>query len=214
MRILYDVANNHMGDVNLGKRIIKEVHEVTSRFPQFGHVMKFQYRDLPTFMHPSCNPEDKYVKRFRETNLSKQDRYALKEYAASLDFETACTPFDEQSVLDVVHDGYDILKVGSPSFTDWPLWDEILKLWNGPIIASCGGATTEEIDRVVGMCKYMDLTLMHCVSEYPTKEENLQLCQIDWLKSRYPKIPIGYSSHLTWPVDAQIVMDKGASVIE
>ena len=36
---------------------------------------------------------------------------------------------------------------------------------------------------------------MHCVGEYPTKNANLQLNQISLLRSRYPKIQIGYSAH-------------------
>lgn len=204
MLIVLEMANNHMGDVELGKRIIREHHEVTKKFPQFQYAVKFQYRDLDTFIHPSADPEHKYVKRFRETNLSDADRLALKEYAASRGFLTACTPFDEKSVEDVVRHGYDILKVGSPSFTDWPLWERILALWEGPIIASCGGATEEEIDKVVHISRYIgvdtfyphkrDLTLMHCVSEYPTKLENAQLAQYHWLADRY-KIPVGLSSH-------------------
>jgi len=40
-----------------------------------------------------------------------------------------------------------------------------------------------------------DLTFLHCVSEYPTKPENLQLNQIDWLRKKYPWVKVGFSSH-------------------
>jgi sialic acid synthase SpsE len=36
---------------------------------------------------------------------------------------------------------------------------------------------------------------MHCVAEYPTAPENLQLNQIDLLKARYPQVRVGYSTH-------------------
>ena len=195
MKIIFESANNAGGSVGIGKQMIDEFRKVADQFPQFTYIWKGQYRDLPTFIHPSADPKHKYVKRFRETNLSESDRIALKEHAERAGFLTACTPFDEKSVRDVVAHGYNILKVGSPSFSDWGLWYEINKFWHGPIIASCGGATEAEIDRVVEQNKGNDLTLMHCVSEYPTKIENLQLNQIEWLRGKYPNHKIGFSSH-------------------
>jgi len=211
---VYELANNHGGDVNLGIRIIDEFAKVAENFPQFDHCFKFQYRHIPAYIHPTADPNDKYVKRFRETDLSPTDRITLKNHAFKRGFMTACTPFDEKSVGDVVAHGYSILKVGSPSFTDWPLWLEILRYWQGPIIASTGGATEEEIDRVVDSCKGRDLTLMHCVSEYPAKNRNLQLEQIQWLKDKYPGIPVGYSCHFGGLNAVASATAAGASVIE
>lgn len=199
MLVILEMANNHGGDVQLGKRIIDEHYEVTKQFPQFRFAFKYQYRDLDTFIHPSSDPNHKYVKRFRETNLPEHQRFFLKDYAKTLGFLTACTPFDEKSVDMVVNHGYDILKIGSPSFTDYALWDKVFMWWRGPIIASCGGATEDDIDTIVQECNGIDLTLMHCVSEYPTKPENLQLNQIDWLKKRYPNVKVGLSSHQKYP---------------
>ena len=198
MLVIFECANNHGGSVDLGKRIIDKFSEVAKQFPQFRYAFKWQYRDLPSFIHPTADPNHKYVKRFRETNLSEKDRITLKEHAEKAGFLTACTPFDEKSVRDVVRHGYNIMKVGSPSFSDWGLWYEIKKFWHGPIIASCGGATEEDIDRVVEQNRGRDLTLMHCVSEYPTKRENLQLGQIKWIKDRYHHVKVGFSSHYLW----------------
>ena len=36
---------------------------------------------------------------------------------------------------------------------------------------------------------------MHCVGEYPTQKEKLQINQVSLLKRRYPNIPIGFSTH-------------------
>jgi sialic acid synthase SpsE len=36
---------------------------------------------------------------------------------------------------------------------------------------------------------------MHCISIYPTKDEDLELNQISILKKRYPHVTIGYSTH-------------------
>jgi len=61
-----------------------------------------------------------------------------------------------------------------------------------------------------------DLTIMHCVGEYPTETTNLQLNQIALLKERYPNVKIGYSTHED-PADPNIVpmaVALGARVFE
>jgi len=58
--------------------------------------------------------------------------------------------------------------------------------------------------------------LMHCIGEYPTPAANLQLDQIDFLKTRYPQHPIGFSTHEA-PDNTrfvQMALAKGATVFE
>ena len=59
------------------------------------------------------------------------------------------------------------------------------------------GVALEDIDKVVSFFEHRekDLTLLHCVAEYPTANDHLQLNQIDLLKERYRPLPIGYSTH-------------------
>jgi len=40
-----------------------------------------------------------------------------------------------------------------------------------------------------------EFALMHCVGEYPTKDENLNIDRIKKLKERYKEIEIGFSTH-------------------
>tara|TARA_Y100000034_G_C6834161_1_gene376797 strand:- start:140 stop:1234 length:1095 start_codon:yes stop_codon:yes gene_type:complete len=87
-----------------------------------------------------------------------------------------------------------------------------------PIIASTAGSTIEEIDNVVAFFtnRHKDLTIMHCVGEYPTETTNLQLNQIGMLVERYPDVNIGYSTHED-PNDPNIIplaIAKGAQVFE
>ena len=67
------MANNHMGDVSHGLKIISEFGLVCRKFPQFKFAFKLQYRDLDTFIHPAMRGRDdiKYIKRFSATRLSR-----------------------------------------------------------------------------------------------------------------------------------------------
>jgi N-acetylneuraminate synthase len=196
--IILDLANNHDGSLAHGKRILEEIHQIDIG-DDYNIAIKFQYRDLPNFVHQDyrLRRDIKYVNRFLSTRLSWEEYFELKNYAQELGFLVACTPFDEFSVSKVVEHNYDILKIASVSFTDWSLLEEIVKIWNGPIVASTAGASLGEIERVVSFLtnRNKSFALMHCVASYPTDNSDLILSRISTLKSKFPKVPIGYSTH-------------------
>ena len=194
---IFEMANNHMGSVEHGLKIIREFHAIRKNF-NFYFGFKFQYRHLETFIHPDYKSryDFKYVKRFNETRLSKEQFLVLKNDLKKLNFISICTPFDEMSVDLIEEQGIDIIKIASCSFTDWPLLERIV-CTDKPIIASTAGATLEDIDKVVSFFEHRnrDFALMHCVARYPTENNYLMLNQIKLLRQRYPEIHIGYSTH-------------------
>jgi sialic acid synthase SpsE/mannose-6-phosphate isomerase-like protein (cupin superfamily) len=194
---IFEMANNHMGDIEHGIRIINEMALVARKYP-FRCAIKFQYRDLDTFIHPEYKERKdlKYVKRFLETRISDEDRKRLRDEVRRLGLLAICTPFDEASVDTIEKHEYEVIKIGSCSFTDWPLLERIVQV-DRPIIASTAGASLDDIDKVVSFFEHRKkkFCIMHCVGEYPIKDENLQLNQIRLLKMRYPGVPVGYSTH-------------------
>jgi sialic acid synthase SpsE/quercetin dioxygenase-like cupin family protein len=216
--IIYEMANNHQGSIEHGKKIINELKKVSEGF-DFDFAVKFQYRNLDTFIHPDFKDrmDLKFVKRFSDTRLSDDEFLELKKECEKIGFKTICTPFDEDSVDKIVQHKYDYIKVASCSVRDWPLLEEIAKQ-TLPIISSSGGATMEDMDKLVSFFEHKnrDYALMHCVGIYPTKNEMLQLNRIDWFKQRYPGITIGFSTHET-PAEllpVSIAIAKGAMIFE
>jgi len=123
---VFDLANNHMGNVDHGLRVIREIRRATAGF-DFDFAFKFQYRHLDTFIHPAFKDrmDIKYVKRFSETRLSNDELRRMKDAVDELGFVSVCTPFDEKSVDLIEEHGFDIIKIASCSFTDWPLLERI-----------------------------------------------------------------------------------------
>jgi sialic acid synthase SpsE/mannose-6-phosphate isomerase-like protein (cupin superfamily) len=191
------MANNHMGDVEQGIRIVHELKAASDGFP-FGFCIKLQYRDIDSCIHPAYKGRHdlKYVKRFSETHLSWDKYRQIKDAIIEARFLSMCTPWDEISVAKIVEHGFDFMKVPSCYMTDWPLLEQIAK-YDLPIVVSTAGEALEEVDRVVSFFKHRNkaLTVMHCVGEYPAPDEHLHLGQIALLRKRYPEIPIGYSTH-------------------
>jgi len=217
---IFEMANNHMGSLSHGLRIINEFAFIKKEFGnEFNFAFKFQFRHLDTFIHPDFRERTdlKYIKRFSETRLSEDDFRILKKELAKFNFFSICTAFDEKSV-DLIEDmDFDVIKIASCSLTDWPLLERIV-VSDKPIIASTAGSDLNSIDNVVSFFQHRNkhLSLMHCVGEYPTTPENLQLNQIDLLQKRYAEINIGFSTHEDpYNLDSiKIVIAKGVRIYE
>ena len=215
---IFEMANNHTGSLEHGLRIVEEMRKASEDFP-FSFAVKLQYRDLDTFIHPEYrNRHDlKFVKRFSETRLSWDEYKRIKQAIDDSGFVSICTPCDEVSVGRVEDHDFDFIKVPSCYVTDWPLLERIAKS-DKPVIASTAGVSLDDIDRVVSFFQHRKkpFSLMHCVGEYPTRDENLGLGQIRLLKKRYSDIEVGYSTHESPDniESVKIAIGLGATIFE
>jgi N-acetylneuraminate synthase len=213
-----DLANNHQGSVAHGTRIIEECAAAVKK-NGVRAAIKFQFRDLPQFVHRDerAEPKNKHVPRFLSTRLEWSDFSELLRVIRRTGLLSMCTPFDEASVGKIMEMGFDIIKVASCSARDWPLLEKISG--SGlPIIASTGGLVQEEVDDLVSFLVHRgcDFALMHCVSIYPTPEEACNLANIAEFRERYPGRVIGWSTHEP-PQDTShvgLAMALGAEMFE
>lgn len=216
---IFEMANNHQGDVEHGKRIIREIREVCNSFEEFDFAFKFQYRNLDTFIHPDYKERTdiKNVKRFQDTKLSTSQFSELLKEVRSNGFLTICTPFDEISVNHIVEQGYDFIKIASCSFNDWPLLEKIAET-GMPVIASGAGCDMDTVSNVVRFFSNRNIgfSLMHCVAEYPTENAGLQMNQIDYYHTKFPGLRIGFSTHEdpNNMLPIKIAVAKGAEIFE
>lgn len=194
---IFDLANNHQGDLNHGLNIVKAIGQVVQETGIKG-ALKFQFRHLDTFIHPDYkNKKDiKHIPRFMSTGLTKDDYKVLTEEVCKQGMITMATPFDEESVKMIQDLGINLIKVASCSATDRPLLEKIVETGRNVVI-STAGLNINNLDRLVSFMEYNNVcfALMHCVAIYPTPDKKLNLNQIASLKERYPNVPIGFSTH-------------------
>ena len=70
--VIFEMANNHMGSLDLGLRIVDAFGAVADGYRDtFEFGFKLQYRDLDSFIHPDFRgrADIKHIKRFQETRL-------------------------------------------------------------------------------------------------------------------------------------------------
>jgi sialic acid synthase SpsE/quercetin dioxygenase-like cupin family protein len=216
---VFEIANNHQGDVDHGLRIIAEMGTIAGRHG-IRAAVKLQYRDLETFIHPDAagRTDVKHVQRFLDTRLAPREFRQLIAAARHAGLVTMVTPFDEASVELALEHEVDILKVASCSATDWPLL-EVVAVAGKPVICSTGGKTLGEIDKVVSFFSHRyvdDLALLHCVGLYPTPSERVQMRFMQRMQQRFRRVAVGYSGHEApdnlGPVAAAVAL--GARILE
>jgi sialic acid synthase SpsE len=213
-----EMANNHLGKVDRGLKIISEFSQV-ARFNNIRATIKLQLRDMDTFVHKDfvCRSDLRYVKKTLDTRLTDEDYATLVRAIRKAGFIATATPFDERSVDFCVELGIPIIKIASSDLNDWMLIEKIAKT-KKPVIVSTGGSSKKDLDDIVTFFanRGIPLAINHCVSLYPTEDSELELNQIDYLRSRYPNNTIGFSTHeyANWTNSMLMAYAKGARTFE
>ena len=213
-----ELANNHWGKVERGLKIIRDFGTVV-RYNNIKAAIKLQFRDVDTFIHPEFkgNQESRYIKKTEATKLSREEFGRLLEEVKQVGCIPMATPFDEASVDLCVFFNLPIIKIASSDMNDWPLLEKIAST-RKPVIVSTGGASEKDLDDVVRFFEKREIPLAinHCVSLYPSEDDELNLNQIDYLKNRFPSHVVGLSTHEyhDWHSSMLISYGKGARTWE
>jgi N-acetylneuraminate synthase len=213
-----EIANNHLGDVERGLKIISTYGQVV-RFNNVRAAIKLQLRDVGSFIHRDfrARTDIRYIKKTIDTQLSFEGISVLVKAIRQAGCISMATPFDEASVDLCVELGIPLLKLASSDANDWMLIEKIAKT-KKPVIVSTGGTSQKDIDDLVTFFdnRHIPLAINHCVSIYPAEDHELELNQVDYLRQRYPHHTIGYSTHEyhDWQCSMLMSYAKGARTWE
>jgi len=197
--VIFEMANNHMGDKSHAINIIQTYYDLTKPLRQkIDFAFKFQFRDLDTYIHPDFkNRNHKQVKRFVETRLTNTEWNKIFKFSKKK-FKLISTAFDEKSVTKITKLKFDYLKIASCSMNEWPLLEYISKhAKHKKIICSLGGANEDEIRNTLSFFsnRKINAKYLYCVAKYPTEPENLNLSYFLYLRKIYGNMISGFSSH-------------------
>ena len=107
-----------------------------------------------------------------------------------------CTAFDMLS-LDIIDPYVDLHKIASGDLTNSMLLQKIAAK-HKPVILSTGAATVPEIEEAVSVLSLggaATVTLLHCVSAYPTPVDQANISAITALARHFDALDVGYSDH-------------------
>jgi sialic acid synthase len=227
--IIGEIGQNHNGSVDIGKQIIDVVAKPVidhfyNRKLRGVDAIKLTKRDLKEELsadawnkpYISKHSFGKTYGQHREClELSNEEHFELFKYAKSKKLDVVETLCAIGCLSMFRYFEPDFIKVASRDLTNLPLLEALAET-KIPIIMSTGMSGKEELQQAIDIIskRHGNITILHCLSQYPADYHNINLLTIHFLLTQYPQYTIGYSDHSIGIVVPAVAVGLGAKVIE
>jgi len=161
--------------------------------------VKFQLFKIDQLFIPEVVSKNEDIRKRKGWELPVSFLPQLAAHCRERGLEFACTPFYLRAVEEL-YPFVDYYKIASYEL----LWTELLQecaRTKKPLVLSTGMATMEEVEEAVHTVMdagARELTLLHCISEYPASPVQCNLSAIETLRSAF-QLPVGWSDHTVQP---------------
>lgn len=217
--LIAEISSNHCGNIKIAKKLI------TCAKKNGADAVKLQTFTADTMTLKSSKKyfqiKEGLWKGYQLWDLYNQAHTPyewhkdLFKFSRSIGLEIFSTPFDETAVDLLESLNCKFYKISSFEMNDLPLIKRIAKT-KKPVIISTGTSNLKEIAETYYFAKknnIKDLTLLYCVSNYPSKPEDFNLNNIKILKKKF-RCRVGLSDHSTNNSIAMAAVAAGAEIIE
>ena len=204
--IIAEAGINHNGDIKTAIKMLEEASKIGVS------AIKFQTYKSDLFI----SPESEYFNLFKKCELSEDNVKQLVCRARELNLNIFSAVFDFESANLWNKFGCPFYKIASGDITHHALINHVAK-FGKPIIISTGGSNLLEVSNAIKVIKEanseVDISILHCVSNYPTKIESVNMSTITLLKEEF-NLTVGFSDHTIGNIAAISAISLGASIIE
>jgi len=209
VKFIAEVSSNHNKDLERSKEFIRVASSLGC------HAVKFQLFKIDKLFSPEILARSKSHRDRAAWELPINFVPELADLCHQLNLEFTCTPFYLEAVSEL-KPYVDFYKIASYEL----LWHDLLKetaQTNKPVVLSTGMANLDEISDAVNAITNTGntkLTLLHCISGYPTPAKEANLKSIQTLRSNF-NFPVGWSDHTVQPgIIHRAIHRWGAEMIE
>lgn len=203
--IIAEIGINHGGSIETAKELID------SAVRSGADAVKFQ-----TYITEKRVAKDSPIfDILKKCELSFDDFAEIKNYCDAKNITFFSTPFDDESLDFLESVGCALYKVASFDLVNLSLLRKIAATGK-PVIMSVGMSDIEEIKKACEILRTGtgSITLLHCISAYPTNEEDANLGAIYELIKEFPYTVIGQSDHTNGIKVPLYALAAGAQVLE
>lgn len=200
--VIAEIGVNHEGSLDQAKRLIELAKEGGADAAKFQSYKAdtLASKHSPSYWDTSKEPTTSQHELFKKYDSFGAEEFTqLAEHCRLIGIDFLSTPFDDASIefLDPL---VPFFKIASADLTNIPFLRKVASK-RKPIILSTGASTLGEIDIAIEAIRRAgcdNIALLHCILNYPTRNQNAHLGMIKGLKRAYPEYIIGYSDH-TFP---------------
>ena len=225
VKIVAEIGCNHNGSREMAKELVHKARECGADAVKF---QTFKAKALISKIAPKAEYQkittgeaDSQLEMTAKLEMPNKDYLALREYAHREGLECFSAPFDLDSADFLYHAGQRIWKIPAGEITNLPLLEKIgkMEIEDKVVLLSTGMATIEEIRAAVDILERTsstrpDITIMHCNTEYPTPDPDVNVSAIADLKKHFPGYKLGFSDHSLGWLSATLSVAFGVSLIE
>lgn len=217
--IIAEAGVNHNGRLDLAKKLIDVAVRAGADAVKF---QAFKAERLASataakaaYQMKTTGKRESQLDMLRKLELSPRQHAILAEYCKHRNILFLSSPFDEECADNLEGLKMVLFKIPSGEITNLPFLAHIAKKGK-PIILSTGMANLREVGAAVkticgsGNSK---LALLHCVSNYPARPEDVNLKAMDTMRKKF-RVPVGYSDHTEGTEIAVAAAARGAVIIE
>jgi len=222
IKIISEIGSNHNGDIELAKKMIDVSAACGADYVKFQTFKTTElvsnYAPMAEYQKKNLEVEETQLDMLSKLELSYDDYRKLFAYADSIGIEMFSTPFDLESVEFLASIGQKIWKIPSGEITNLPFLERVaeLPIESKHMILSTGMASMDEIEQAVSVLAngIGRITIMHCNTNYPSRDEDLHLNAIRQLQDFFPECDIALSDHSKGITAALVACSMGITMIE
>lgn len=210
--IVAEVNSSHNGKMDVAKKMIDTAAQIGC------DCVKFQSWSVASLYSTTYYKQNPMAKRFvTRFSLSPEQLGELASYARSQGIQFSSTPYSEEEVDFLVEECQTpFLKIASMEL-DHLDFLRYIGAKHVPVVLSTGMGTLEEVRLAVETLREagtQGIVLLHCVSQYPTELQNIELRNMEGLRETFPDCPIGFSDHTIGDTAAIAATALGAALLE
>lgn len=214
--VIAEIGVNHDGDIRRAHELVDAACDAGADAVkvQFFRTALLLGDDAGLASYQKDAGETDAAAMLQRLELKNDELREIAEHARERAVAAVCTVFTPELVDEAEEIGFDAYKVASPDVVNRLLVDR-LAATGRPLILSTGAATLDEIERSLSWTRGagMRLALMHCVSAYPTPDDEATLGAVRTLGDRFG-LPAGYSDHTSATDTGALAVAAGACVLE
>lgn len=198
--IIAEIGSNFEGDLARAREMIFAAAKAGADAVKFQTFIpeKLATKSAEKFWDVAGCPGATQLEEFIATpRLTFEQYLELKKEAEKWGLLFFSTPSDEDSADMLDRIGVPLYKISSMDITHLPLLQHVA-MKDKPIILSTGASNIREIEdavRAIEDVSDCEIVLLHCISNYPTLDHNVNLRMIVHLHEKFPEFTIGYSDH-------------------
>jgi N,N'-diacetyllegionaminate synthase len=213
--IIAEVGINHNGSLTLAKECVKAAKDSGADCVKFQlfHADEFM-SDVSvdyTYRSKGQTVVEDMKTMFKRVELSLEDYKEISSYAKELDIIPLASAADPLTVDWVMETGGTVIKLASEDLINWRLLDYVNKK-KMSVILSSGMADEWEVKESINHLKNVPVILCHCISVYPTPENEVNLRRMLSLR-KYSQL-VGFSDHTDGVLAAIGAVAMGAVLVE